>query len=307
MRVAPRFHGPIAPKREGHTVSGMMEKRSPGPIRRVLPCLIPLFFIIIILGADAVEGPKTAYVGLLATVPLLAAVFCSPAQTAISGAITVLSAYIFGLLSSDGNVPAQTVRIVAISIFSIIAVLASSQRVRRERALLSAQREAALADTMALRARTDELTGVLNRRGAEEELAAKPAGVVWTVAVADCDDFKHVNDEYGHQIGDEFLRAIAQRLRASLPEKDLLARWGGDEFLLAVALPQETATRVFDRVHRHVIDTPIQTAGGALTARLTLGIAQWLEGESAESVVRRADRAMYAGKAQGANRIVLGA
>ena len=272
----------------------------------MLPCLIPLAFIGIILGADALEGPKTAYVGLLATVPMLAAVFCTPLQTALTGAITVLSGYLFGLLAADGNAPAQTVRLIAISVFSVIATLASLQRVRRETAFLLAQKEAALTDTMRLRARTDELTGILNRRGAEEALASRPDGITWTVAIADCDDFKRVNDEHGHQVGDEYLRAIAQRLRASLPEKDVLARWGGDEFLLAVALPQETAARVFDRVHHQVTDTAIQTIAGPLTARLTMGMAEWTDGETAESVVRRADRAMYSGKAQGANRVVAG-
>lgn len=276
------------------------------PINRLLPCLLPLAFIGVILTADTVEGPKTAYVGLLATVPMLAAVFCTAIQTAVIGVITVLSAFTFGLIASDGNVPAQTVRLVAISIFSVIATLAATQRFRREQALLAAQKEAALAETMRMRARTDDLTGILNRRGAEEALSARPEGVAWTIAIADCDDFKRVNDEFGHQVGDEYLRAIAQRLRASLPEKDVLARWGGDEFLLAVALPQETASRVFDRVHKHVTGTPIQTAAGPLVARLTLGMSEWTEAESADAVVRRADRAMYSGKAQGANRVVLG-
>lgn len=274
-------------------------------VRRLFPCLVPLAFIAVILTADAVESPKTAYVGLLATVPMLAAVFCTPRQTATVGGITILSAYLFGLAAVDGNLPAQTVRLIAIAIFSVIAILASIQRVRREMVLVSAQKEAALTETMRLRARTDELTGILNRRGAEEVLATRPAEITWTIAIADCDDFKSVNDKYGHQVGDEYLRAIAQRLRSSLPEKDVLARWGGDEFLLAVALPHETAAKVFDRVHHHVIDTPIQTSAGALNARLTLGMAQWREGESAEAVVRRADGAMYTGKTQGANRIVV--
>lgn len=275
------------------------------PLKRSLPCLLPLLFIAVILTADVLESPKTAYVGLLATVPMLAAVFCTPRQTAFVGGTTILSAYLFGLAAEDGNLPAQTVRIIAITIFSVIATLASRQRVRREQVLVAAQKDAALTETMRMRARTDELTGILNRRGAEEALASRPDGITWTVAIADCDDFKSVNDRYGHQVGDEYLRAIAQRLRSSLPEKDVLARWGGDEFLLAVALPQETASKVFDRVHHHVVGTPIQTTAGAMSARLTLGMAQWREGETAEAVVRRADAAMYTGKTQGANRIIV--
>lgn len=270
-----------------------------------LPTALPFLVIAVILTADVIEGPKTAFVGLLATVPMLAAVFGSPVITGLTALTTLASAFVFGLIAADGNVPAQTVRLIAISLFSVIAVLAARQRVIREQVLLSAQKEAALAETMRVRARTDDLTGILNRRGAEEALEGRPVGVVWTVAIADCDDFKGINDSYGHLVGDEYLRAIAQRLRASLPEKDVLARWGGDEFLLAVALPQETATRVFDRVHHHVTGTPIQTSAGPMQAKLTLGYAEWAPEESAEKVVRRADRAMYSGKAQGANRIVV--
>jgi diguanylate cyclase (GGDEF)-like protein len=269
-----------------------------------MPIALPLTAVLLILTADVLEGPKTAYVGLLATAPMLAAVFGTPMQTASVGLMTFASAFIFGTVASDGNAPAQTVRLIAITIFSIIATLAARQRVIREQILVHAQREAALAETMRIRARTDDLTGILNRRGAEEVLSERPKEVTWTVAIADCDDFKSINDQHGHLVGDEYLRAIAQRLRASLPDKDLLARWGGDEFMLAVALPQETAARVFERVHRHVVDSPIGTAVGPLTARLTLGFAEWEEGEGPEGVVRRADRAMYLGKSEGANRVV---
>lgn len=274
--------------------------------RGALPLVLPLILIISIITADIIEGPKTAYVGLMASVPMLAAVFGAPGQVALIGVVTWLSAFTFGQVASDGNVAAQTVRLIAIAIFSIIALLASRQRVRREAALLSAQKEAALADTMRIRARTDDLTGILNRRGAEEVLNERPEGVPWTVAIADCDDFKGINDLHGHQVGDEYLRAIAQRMRSSLPERDLLARWGGDEFLLAVALPEETASRVFDRVHHQVTDTPIQTSVGPIHARLTLGVAEWTAGENAESALRRADHAMYQGKTQGANRVIVG-
>lgn len=265
----------------------------------------PILFIAFILGADAVEGPKTAFVGLLATAPMLAAVFGTPLQTAFISVTTLASAYAFGRIASDGNLPAQTIRLVAITLFSIIAILAARQRVVRERDLLAAQTEAALADTMRVRARTDELTGILNRRGVEEVLASRGAGMAWSVAIADCDDFKRVNDEYGHLVGDEYLRAIAQRLRAALPDKDVLARWGGDEFLLAVALPQDSAIRVIERVHHQVTDSPIRTSVGAISAQITFGVAEWRDDEELGHVIRRADRAMYSGKREGANQIVL--
>ena len=117
-----------------------------------------------ILLADALEGPKTAYVGVLTAVPLFAAIFGTARQTAIAAVITWTGAFTFGHVASDGNVTAQKVRLGFIAGAGLLAVLAAHSRVAREHALLRAQVEAAEADLLREHALHDELTGLLDRK-----------------------------------------------------------------------------------------------------------------------------------------------
>ena len=87
-----------------------------------LGLVLPVLLIVVILGADVIESPKTAYVGVLAVVPMLAAVFAPPPMTAVVAVITWLSAFGFGQLASDGNVAAQQVRLVIIALAGLAAV-----------------------------------------------------------------------------------------------------------------------------------------------------------------------------------------
>jgi diguanylate cyclase (GGDEF)-like protein len=271
----------------------------------LLPVAAPMLLVLTILGLDVVEGPKTAYVGLLATVPMLSAVFGTPRQTAIAGITALLAAFIFGSIAEDGNVPAQRVRLIAIALFVVIAVVAAQQRERRESALLSAREGAALSEQMRIRANTDELTGLLNRRGIMQAVGGREHAESWCVAIADCDRFKLINDEHGHSVGDEYLKSIALRLRAALSEADLMARWGGDEFLFALPLPIDKAAMVFNRLHNSATSEPVRTSAGPLTSAITFGISAWLPGEAIGEAIRRADRAMYSGKSNGSNRVVI--
>jgi serine phosphatase RsbU (regulator of sigma subunit) len=107
---------------------------------------VPVALIVVILTADQMEGPKTAFVGVLAFVPMLAAVFARPVITAAVGATTWMAALVFGFVASDGNAPAQRVRLVIIAICGVIAVVAAAVRTRTDRALAAAQVAAAQAE-----------------------------------------------------------------------------------------------------------------------------------------------------------------
>jgi diguanylate cyclase (GGDEF)-like protein len=268
--------------------------------------IVPIILIVLILGADFREGPKTAYVGVLTAVPFFAAIFGSPLMTAVTAVITWTSGFLFGLLASDGNAPAQTVRLVIIALAGFIAVGASYVRQRRDIQFREAQREAAQAQALRLQAGQDDLTRLLNRRGVYERLESEEIHDA-TVVVLDCDDFKEVNDTYGHLVGDEFLQGIAGRLTGAVSRSDLIARWGGDEFLIIVRGPFVEGSEVAARVVREVSSRPMSTSAGLIPVSLSAGAAPLSSSTSLDQALGAADRAMYQAKGRGSGQVVVDA
>ena len=271
----------------------------------LLGVVAPLVLIAVILYADVIEGPKTAYVGVLTAIPIVSAVFARPLLTAGVGIVTWSSAFVFGNLASDGNVRAQTIRLIIITIGSVIAVAASWVRVRRDRQLADALVAAAQSAMLRERASTDQLTGLRNRHGvleAIEELGAVPM----TIVVIDVDRLKSVNDEFGHAAGDDYLRAIAARLASNVARTDVVGRWGGDEFLIVLPVDIERAATIMERVVAAVIATPIVFGDAAVVPGISVGLAHRGVGSSLDDAVSAADRAMYESKRSGSNRVTLG-
>ncbi len=149
-------------------------------------------------------------------------------------------------------------------------------------------------------ARTDPLTGVPNRRVWEEELPrelerARRMGTGVCLAMIDLDNFKAYNDRHGHQAGDLVLKEAASAWRAQVRSTDLLARFGGEEFVLLLpACALDDAVRIVERL-RQV--TPLVTC--------SVGLACWDFQEDSSELLERADQALYAAKAEGRNRYVL--
>lgn len=269
-----------------------------------LALVVPCILIALILGADLREGPKTAYVGVLTAVPLFAAIFGTPLMTAITAVITWSSALVFGLTSADGNVPAQTVRLVIIAVAGMVAVGASYVRQRREQQFQQAQRTANEAEFLRLQASHDDLTGLLNRRGFFEGAKDQTFGE-GTIVVIDCDDFKDVNDQHGHQVGDEVLKGLAGRLASGVSRDDLVARWGGDEFLLLLRVPFAEGTSVARRVVDEATARPMSTSVGVIPVSLSAGVARFDPEQGLDQGIAGADRAMYAAKSAGAGQLLL--
>jgi two-component system, cell cycle response regulator len=158
-------------------------------------------------------------------------------------------------------------------------------------------------------ARTDVLTGLSNRRHADDVLRATIASArrhnrAMSAVLVDIDRFKSVNDGHGHAAGDAVLREVAERLTAGLREEDVAARWGGEEFLLL--LPDSPdATVVCERLRASISDRPINVHGLLeLYVSASFGWAPWTGEETGEALVGRADVALYAAKAEGRNRVV---
>lgn len=153
----------------------------------------------------------------------------------------------------------------------------------------------------------DALTGLPNRRymtGRLEEAAAQAARrpeSTFAVMIADIDQFKAVNDGYGHAAGDRVLHAVARALELTLREYDLCARWGGEEFLLLFpSCEQGNAPIVAERLRRNVHEAP-RNDGDLPAPTVSIGYTLHRPGENIDATLLRADEALYKAKAAGRN------
>ena len=161
---------------------------------------------------------------------------------------------------------------------------------------------------LAHRAEHDDLTGLLTRVTFERRLAdalarAERTGTKVAALFLDLDRFKNINDSLGHQVGDEVLRHVAQRLRDTVRSWDVVARHGGDEFVLFLPdiASNAEAAHVTERLFE-ALEEPITIAGRELTIGTTIGVATFPEdGENASMLLRAADTALYEGKGRGRN------
>ncbi|HEY6986309.1 MAG TPA: GGDEF domain-containing protein [Rhodanobacteraceae bacterium] len=156
----------------------------------------------------------------------------------------------------------------------------------------------------------DPLTGVFNRRTFEERAqhviaAAARDGRPLSLLAVDIDHFKDVNDEFGHAGGDEALRLVVALMRETLAEGQILSRIGGEEF--AVLLPgadEDEARATAERLRRHLENSPVDVEGRELNLKISAGVATLGTGtETLAILLRAADRALYAAKRAGRNRV----
>jgi diguanylate cyclase len=161
-------------------------------------------------------------------------------------------------------------------------------------------------------AMTDPLTGLSNRKAfdraiRDESAQSRATGEPVSLIMCDIDHFKRVNDNFGHQVGDQVLKLVAQTLRQCVKGQDITARYGGEEF--AVILPQTNvmgAAAVAEFVRRTVESKKIVRKGtGDMlgTVTMSFGVASLAPGEAYDSLIGRADKALYAAKQSGRNRV----
>ena len=124
------------------------------------------------------------------------------------------------------------------------------------------------------------------------------------VVMADLDHFKKINDTYGHPFGDKILAAVAARMSSDARDRDTIGRYGGEEFILILEDTHLVKAGILaERIRKRVSLDPIGIGGVAVEMTLSLGIAEVRDDDDAESVIARADRALYAAKSAGRNRV----
>jgi diguanylate cyclase (GGDEF)-like protein len=154
-----------------------------------------------------------------------------------------------------------------------------------------------------LQASTDPLTGLLNRRSFEERAANLVVGQRFGLLMADLDNFKTLNDVYGHSAGDRALRRFAQVLRSTTRTEDAVARIGGEEFVVLVPFAgTEEATALAERIRVELAGTH---HGAEPAFTVSLGVAEGTDADDLHSVIAAADRALFAAKAAGRDRVVV--
>ncbi len=213
-------------------------------------------------------------------------------QTYVSQPVHTIDGTLYGTLcaASGRKVPVEADELRVLGLFARLI----AQQIERERLLAMLRKSNA---ELSSRAMTDPLTGLANRRAVINELTRLLAhterrGDQLLVAFIDLDDFKQINDRYGHDIGDHFLIHIAERLRACVRTGDLVGRLGGDEFVVLTS--GNEPNRLQDRLERattgafHHQDIQLDYAGASV------GVVDSRTGDQPDTLLSRADQQMYA-------------
>jgi diguanylate cyclase (GGDEF)-like protein len=278
-------------------------KRSLRRRQVALGLLLPLLLIILILVADVLEGPKTAYVGVLACVAPLAAAFGSIRMVVTVSVAAFVGAFSIGYFASDGNVVAQNTRLVIIVLVSILAIVITAIRIRAQRDMENLASELAVATAINHLGNQDFLTGNLNRHGIVS-LLTDFKHPVRSVVMIDLDNFKMINDNHGHKVGDEYIKAVTARISSELKSDDIFGRWGGDEFVAVLPNSEQQTTEIFERVITQATQDPFAFDGKEIIIQFSAGVAPWNSSETFEDALQNADKAIYEAKSRGGCTVV---
>lgn len=155
----------------------------------------------------------------------------------------------------------------------------------------------------------DPLTKLMNRRSMDIYLKdaiekAEQKDEMFCIIMTDIDDFKKINDTYGHAAGDIVLEEISGIILENVRDEDCVCRWGGEEILILIRSAQDTAANVAQRICKDIAASRIDIGDVKMAITMTLGVTQYRENDTADTIVERADRSMYRGKKNGKNQVV---
>jgi diguanylate cyclase (GGDEF)-like protein len=273
----------------------------------------------IIVGAYATTGAAHGAVMMLLTLVLVFGIFnLKPRAARFASAYTVVAmgvAIVYKIQTDPVNYPLRlevvhfALVIAIVPTVSSLAAQLSSLRVR----LQTQKNELAHALTrIQILATRDELTGLVNRRhmieviNQHQKRLQRSGHHRFCLALLDIDHFKRINDTHGHNVGDEVLRHFAQVAQQALRETDVLARWGGEEFLVLLNdTTPEQAHAGIERIREAMADAQVAPSVPELRLTFSAGLTAYGDDEPLDHCVERADRALYQAKAAGRNCTVL--
>jgi diguanylate cyclase (GGDEF)-like protein/PAS domain S-box-containing protein len=180
------------------------------------------------------------------------------------------------------------------------------------RCTMTDRRQEQIIEQLSRLAMVDDLTRLPNRRHFDLQLDRRLAeldrfGWPFGVLMIDLDHFKHINDEHGHQVGDQVLNLVARTLKANCRSLDTVARWGGEEFAAIIAnVRDEELARVAEKL-RAMVDAGVlrESPGGPVRVTVSIGGAIVRPHEAAPEIMKRADEMLYAAKHAGRNRVCI--
>ena len=236
----------------------------------------------------------TKYMSYKLGSPGINPIYLSVAIAAIYLVCTGYAARHGAIYQLDSNIQSFFLGFNAISVFGFL-IYYSTQMIN---SIIKSEEKLAEA------AHTDRLTGLYNRRYVLERLdSMQDDGTAVCLAMADIDDFKKINDVYGHDAGDEVLKSVSETMRSEC-EGCTIARWGGEEFLIILPAELEMAEKMLEHMRESIMGKDMTFDGSRVAVTVTVGLSEREPGQSIDEWTKDVDRKLYIGKNSGKNKVV---
>lgn len=270
----------------------------------IIACLMSLMLILVITGGNAGTGPLWIF-----TVPPVTMFFTGFRRGlfALTGFVTLIIIVLFApdnaLLATEYSYEFKTRLIYS---FITISFLSAFYEYSRQRSYSTAMY---LSEQFERQARYDPLTTILNRRGGQQQLEQELSRMQrnkkpFSIALADIDRFKSINDTFGHDAGDEVLKQVANVFSSRLRAQDGLSRWGGEEFLFIFPETNEQeAKTVIEQIRENLSAKALLVDGKSHRVTSSFGVCEVTSSMTLTSALNLADQALYQAKNDGRNRV----